>query len=62
MLLTDIRQESMVKRIEQVVSVLMEERPIFKEDLDYSEIGKYLVKIVQENLTNEQFNNMSNEN
>jgi hypothetical protein len=61
MLLTDIRQESMVKRIEQVVSVLMEERPLFKEEFNYAEIVKYLVKIVQENLTNEQFNNMSNE-
>lgn len=39
----------------------MEERPLFKEDLDYAEIVQYLVNIVQENLTNEQFNNMSNE-
>jgi hypothetical protein len=61
MLLTDIKQESIVKRIEEVVSAIMKERPIFKEDLDYAEIVQYLVNIVQENLTNEQFNNMSND-
>lgn len=61
MLLTDIQQESMVKRIKQIVSVIMEERPIFKEDLDDLEMVRYLVNIVQKNLTNEQFNNMSNE-
>jgi hypothetical protein len=37
-----VRQESMVKRIEQVVSVLMEENPLFKEDLNYSEMVKLL--------------------
>jgi hypothetical protein len=31
MLSTDIRQESMVKRIENIVSILMEEDPLFKE-------------------------------
>jgi hypothetical protein len=61
MLATENKQESILKRIEQVVSILMEERPLFKEDLDYAEIVKHLVNIVQENLTNEQFNNMSNE-
>ena len=29
--------------------------------MDYSEIVKLLVNIVRENLTNEQFNNISNE-
>lgn len=58
MLLTDIRQESMVKRIENIVSILMEERPIFKEDLDYSEMVKLLVNLAQENLTFEDFNSM----
>jgi hypothetical protein len=58
MLLTDIRQESMVKRIEQVVSVLMEENPLFKEDLNYAEMVKLLVNLAQENLTFEDFNSM----
>jgi len=61
MLSTDIKQESIITRIEQVVSILMEERPLFKEDLNYSEMVKLLVNIVQENLTNEQFNYMSND-
>ncbi|BAZ87918.1 hypothetical protein [Dolichospermum compactum] len=61
MLSTDIKQESIIKRIEQVVSILMAEDPLFKEDLDYSEIVKHLVKIVQDNLTSERFNNMSDE-
>ncbi|HAN74994.1 MAG TPA: hypothetical protein DCQ51_03060 [Planktothrix sp. UBA8407] len=58
MLSTDIRQELMVKRIEDIVSILMEERPLFKEDLDYSEMVKLLVNLAQENLTFEDFNSM----
>ena len=59
MLSTDIKQESIIKRIEQVVSILMAEDPLFKEDLDYSEIVKHLVKLFQKNLAFEEFNNMS---
>ncbi len=32
MLSIDIRPESIVKRIEDTVSILMEEHPLFKED------------------------------
>lgn len=49
MLSTDVRQKSMIKRIEQVVSILMEDRPFFKEELNHSEIVNiwlnYLKKI-----------------
>jgi hypothetical protein len=38
MLATEIKQESILKRIEKLYLFIMEERPIFKEDLDYSEI------------------------
>ncbi len=58
MLSTDIRQESMIKRIENIVSILMEEDPLFKEDLDYSEMVNLLVNLAQENLTIEEFNSM----
>jgi hypothetical protein len=61
MLLTDIKQGSMIKRIEEVVSAIMKERPIFKEDLDYAEIVQYLVKLFQKNLPFEEFNTMSDE-
>ncbi|MGI0481407.1 hypothetical protein ACN4EE_11515 [Geminocystis sp. CENA526] len=61
MLSTDIKQEVIVKRIEEIVSILMLERPLFKEELNYSEIVTHLVNIVQKNLTNEQFNSMSND-
>jgi hypothetical protein len=61
MLLTDVKQESMVKRIENLVSILMEEHPIFKEDLKYSEIVQYLIKLFQKNLPFEEFNMMSDE-
>ncbi len=61
MLSTDIRQESMVKRIEQVVSVIMEERPIFKEDLDYAETVQDLVDAFQRNLSFEEFNATSDD-
>ncbi len=58
MLSTNVKEESMVKRIEHIVSVIMEERPIFKEDLDYSEMVNLLVNLAQENLTIEDFNSM----
>jgi methionyl-tRNA synthetase len=59
MLLTDIQQQSMLKRVEEAVSTLMEERSIFKEDINYSEIVPYLVKLFQENLPFDEFNTMS---
>jgi hypothetical protein len=58
MLSIDVRQESMMKRIEQVVSTLMEEEPLFKEDLNYSQIVQHLVKLFQKNLPFEEFNIM----
>ncbi len=61
MLSTDIRQESMVKKIEEVVSILMEERPLFKEDLNYEEIVRHLAKLFEDNLPCEEFNSMSKE-
>ena len=45
MLSTDVRQELMIKRIKRVVSILMGEEPLFKEDLNYSEIVNHLVKL-----------------
>ena len=59
MLSTDVRQKSMIKRIEQVVSILMEDRPFFKEELNYSEIVKHLVELFKKNLPFEEFNTMS---
>ncbi|WP_017302959.1 hypothetical protein [Spirulina subsalsa] len=61
MLTNDNQQKLILKRIEQVVSVLMEEDPIFKQDIDYVKIVEHLVDLVENNLTDEQFNNMSNE-
>lgn len=61
MLSTNVRQESMIKRIEQVVSILMEERPLFKEELNQSEMIEDLLKLFQENLPFEKFNTMSDQ-
>ncbi len=61
MLLTDIRQESMVKRIEDIVSILMEEDPLFKEDLNYSEMVAHLAEVFEKALSFEEFNSISEE-
>ncbi len=61
MLSTDVQRESIIKRIEPVVSVLMEERPLFKEELNYSEIVQDLSKIFAENLSFEEFISISDE-
>lgn len=58
MLSIDVRQESMMKRIEQIVSTLMEEEPLFKEDLNYSQVVQHLVKLFWKNLPFEEFNTM----
>ena len=61
MLSTDMKQESIIKRIENVVAILMEERPLFKEYLDYAETVQDLVKVFEENLSFDEFNNISEE-
>ncbi|WP_354635058.1 hypothetical protein [Planktothricoides raciborskii] len=61
MLSTDIRQESIVKRIENIVSILMEEDPLFKEDLNYSEIVAHLAEVFEKCLSFEEFNSISEE-
>jgi len=59
MLSTELRQESMVKRVENVVSIIMAESPLFKEDLDHVKTVQDLVRLFQENLPFEEFNTMS---
>jgi hypothetical protein len=61
MLSTDLQKESITKRIEKIVFSLMEERPLFKEDLDYSEMVQHLVKLFEENLSFEEFNTISDQ-
>nr|ALT22090.1 hypothetical protein [Anabaena sp. XPORK15F] len=61
MLSTDMKQESMVKRIENIVSILMKEDPLFKEDLNYVETVQNLVKVFKENFSFEKFNQISEE-
>ncbi|WP_254564086.1 hypothetical protein [Oscillatoria sp. HE19RPO] len=58
MLSNDIIAQSMKQRIEQVVTNLMEEYPFFKEDIDYSEMVKYLTIVFKQNLPVAEFNRM----
>ena len=51
----------MIKRIEAVVSNLMEERPLFKEDIDYDKMVQHLANIFMRNLTFEKFTTISDE-
>ena len=60
MLSNDITQKLLIQRIEQVVAILMEERPLFKEDLDYAETVNHLFQRVSKTFTDlEEFNTMS---
>ncbi|MDB9310579.1 hypothetical protein PN471_18515 [Aphanizomenon sp. CS-733/32] len=61
MLSTDMKQESIIKRIENVVAILMEERPLFKEDLNYAQTVQNLVKVFKENFSLEEFSQISEE-
>ncbi|NER39448.1 MAG: hypothetical protein F6J93_36830 [Oscillatoria sp. SIO1A7] len=59
MLYSDVTQKSMIQRIDQVVAILMEERPLFKEDLDAAEMVHHLTNVFQRNLAIAEFNTMS---
>ncbi|WP_017293321.1 hypothetical protein [Geminocystis herdmanii] len=61
MLSTDIRQEIIVKRIEDIVSILMSERPLFKEELDYDKTVTHLAEVFEKALSVNEFNNVSEE-
>ncbi len=61
MLSTDVQRESIIKRIKPIIAILMEERPLFKEELNYSEIVQDLSKIFSENLSFEEFSSISDE-
>lgn len=61
MLSTDMRQESIAKRIEKIVSILMEEYPLFKADLNYSEMVASLTEVFDKYLSFEEFNRISDE-
>jgi hypothetical protein len=58
MLSTDVRQKTMIQKIERVVAILMEESSEFKQDIDSREIVKQLVQVFQRNLPFEEFNAM----
>ncbi len=61
MLSTNLKKESITKRIEQIVSILMEERPLFKEELNYSEMVQHLANLFEKNLPFEEFNSLSDQ-
>ena len=61
MLSTDLQRESIIKRIEPIIGILREERPLFKEELNYSEMVQDLSKIFAENLSFEEFSSISDE-
>jgi len=61
MLSTELQQESMISRIEKTVAVLMEERPLFKEELNPTEMIELLYKLFQTNLPIEEFNSMEDQ-
>ena len=62
MVSTNIQKESMVKRIEKVVSTLMEEESLYKEDFDYRKIVEHLSDFFKRNLSFDEVNIMSDEN
>jgi hypothetical protein len=61
MLSTELQQESMFHRIEKIVAILMEERPLFKEELNAKEIIQELCHLFQKNLPIDEFNNMQDQ-
>jgi hypothetical protein len=61
MLSTELQKESMINRIEKIVAILMEERPLFKEELDAEKMIQHLCNIFQKNLSIGEFNLMEDQ-
>jgi len=61
MLSADVKKDVMRKRIEKVVSILMEERPLFKEELNYTEMVVHLAEVFEKALSFDEFNKISEE-
>jgi ABC-type transporter MlaC component len=61
MLSTGLKQEIITQRIKEVVSILMEEEPLFKEDFNVSEIIEHLVNLFGNNLLFEEFKTISDQ-
>lgn len=60
MLSSEVNQkELMVKRIEQVVSTIMAEDPLFARDLDRQIIIDHLVEIFAKNFSEDRFSQIS---
>jgi len=61
MLSTELQQESIKTRIEKIVAILMEERPLFKEELNPEEMIQELCNLFQQNLPIDEFNSMEDQ-
>ncbi|WP_228019521.1 MULTISPECIES: hypothetical protein [Sphaerospermopsis] len=57
----DKEKEAMKNRIEKVVNILMEERPLFKEELNPEEMIQHLCKIFDKNVSIGEFYMMEEE-
>lgn len=54
-------REDMKIRIEKVVNILMEERPLFKEEINAEQMIQHLCNIFQKNVSIDEFNSMEQE-
>jgi hypothetical protein len=61
MLTNTIDREIMLKRIEKTVAILMEERPLFREELNQADMNEHLFKLYQKNLPIDEFNSMTDQ-
>jgi hypothetical protein len=61
MLLTDTQQQLMKERIEKIVTILMEESPLFKEELNATEMVEHLCNLFQQNVSVDEFNGMEDQ-
>ncbi|WP_413174820.1 hypothetical protein [Anabaena azotica] len=61
MLLIENQQESMKTRIEKIVNILMEERPLFKDELNAEEMVQHLCNTFHKNVSFEEFKSMEQE-
>jgi len=61
MVTTTVKNQTIKQRLEKTVTILMEERPLFKAELNFAQIVEDLYNVVMRNLTINQFQELSDQ-
>lgn len=61
MVTTTVKNQTIKQRLEKTVTILMEERPLFKAELNFAQIVEELYQTFLKNLSIDDFNKISDQ-